>query len=64
MRDKRNGLRPVTAKRYKEELKGYFHCFGQEGNLEEGVGTYATIELEDGTVTQVDAYNMKFDDVE
>ena len=64
MRESRNGLRPITATSYGEELKGYFHCFGQEGNLEEGIGTYATIELEDGTVRQVDAYKMKFDDVE
>jgi hypothetical protein len=64
MREKRNGLRPITAIRYKDELKGYFHCFGQEGSLEEGIYTYATIELENGTITQVDAYQMKFDDVE
>lgn len=64
MREKRNGLRPVTAIQYTKELKGYFHCFGQEGNLEDGIGMYATIELENGTVTQVDAYQMKFDDVE
>lgn len=64
MRKARNGLRPVTAVVYQKELKGYFHCFSQEGSLEEGIGTYATIELEDGTVRQVDAYQMKFDDVE
>lgn len=64
MRQARNGLRPVTAILYQEELKGYFHCFSQEGSLEEGIGTYATIELEDGTVKQVDAFKMKFDDVE
>jgi hypothetical protein len=64
VREKRNGLRPVTAKRYNDILKGYFHCFGQEGSLEEGIGMYATIELEDGTITQVDAYQLKFDDVE
>lgn len=63
MREKRNGLRPITATRYNESLIGYFHCFGQEGSLEEGIYTYAVIELEDGTVTQVDAYQMKFDDV-
>lgn len=63
MREARNGLRPVTAISFQEELKGYFHCFSQEGNLEEGIGTYATIELEDGTVRQVDAFKMKFDDV-
>ncbi|MEH7126336.1 hypothetical protein V7122_13155 [Bacillus sp. JJ1532] len=64
MRKARNGLRPVTAISYQQELKGYFHCFSQEGSLEEGIGTYATIELEDGTVRQVDAFKMKFDDVE
>jgi hypothetical protein len=62
IREIRNGLRPVTAIRHQKEVKGYFHCFGQEGNLEDGIGIYATIELEDGTVTQVDAYKMKFDD--
>jgi hypothetical protein len=64
MLEKRNGLRPITAKRYNDILKGYFHCFGQEGSLEEGIGMYAIIELEDGTVTQVDAYQLKFDDAE
>ncbi|MDQ0268901.1 hypothetical protein [Cytobacillus purgationiresistens] len=64
MREARNGLRPVTAISYQKELKGYFHCFSQEGSLEEGIGTYATIELEDGSVHQVDAFQMKFDDVE
>jgi hypothetical protein len=63
-REPRNGLRPVTAKHYNQLFIGYFHCFGQEGNLEDGVGMYATIELEDGTVIQVDAYSMKFDDIE
>lgn len=64
MRNPRNGLRPVTAKQYSKELKGYLICFNQEGNLEDGIGLYAAIELEDGKVTQVDAYNVKFDDVE
>lgn len=63
VRGSRNGLRPISATNYKEDLKGYFHCFSQEGSLEDGIGLYATIELEDGTVTQVDAYQIKFDDV-
>lgn len=64
MRNPRNGLRPVTAKQYSKELKGYLICFNQEGNLEDGIGLYAAIELEDGSVIQADAYNVKFDDVE
>lgn len=64
MRKSRNGLRPITATRNTETLVGYFHGFAHEGSLEDGIGVYATIELEDGTVTQVDAYRMKFDDVE
>lgn len=64
MRESRHGLRPVTALQYKKELKGYLICFNQEGSLEDGIGLYAAIELEDGSVTQVDAYNVKFEDVQ
>lgn len=56
-------LRPVTAKLYNKEFKGYFHGFVSEGNLEDGIGAYAIIEKEDGSITQVDAYTVKFEDV-
>ncbi|ASV67595.1 hypothetical protein [Cytobacillus kochii] len=56
-------LRPVTAKLYNQEIKGYFHGFVQEGSLEDGIGAFAIIEKEDGSITQVDAYTVKFEDV-
>lgn len=62
-RERRNGLRPVTAIQFNKEIKGYLICFNQEGNFEEGIGLYAAIELEDGSVTQVDAYKVVFDDI-
>jgi hypothetical protein len=64
MRLPRNGLRPVTAKYFNKTLEGYFHCFCQEGSNDEGIGTYAIVELEDGTVRQLDTCHLKFDDVE
>ena len=67
-REPRNGLRPVSIAKYmvpKEEwVKGYLHKFTTEGNMENGIESFAIIELENGEVTQADAYNIKFDDVE
>jgi hypothetical protein len=63
-REPRNGLRPVTAVLYGDKyVTGYFHMFCPEGSTEEGIGAFATIELEDGKVTQADAYRIKFEDV-
>lgn len=43
MREKRNGLRPVTLRESEKTIiRGYFHCFCQEGSLEDGIGMYAT----------------------
>lgn len=63
-RNSRNGLRPITAQNYGKPLVGYFHCFCQEGSFEQGISTCAMIELEDGSVHQIDAYHFKFDDVD
>lgn len=62
-RDSRNGLRPVTVKTGKKEIQGYLINFNQEGGLEDGIGLFAAVELEDGYVAQYDAYQIKFDDV-
>lgn len=64
MREKRNGLRPITVIINKVEVKGYFHCFVQDGSLEEGIAPYAIIEEEDGKVNQVFVDKLKFDDIE
>lgn len=64
MREPRNGLRPVSTTLYGVDFEGYFHGFSQEGSLEDGIGTYATVELEDGRVMQFDAFKIKFDDIE
>jgi hypothetical protein len=64
-RESRNGLRPVTVIHAGQgiEIKGYLINFNQEGNLEDGIGLFAAVELEDGSVGQFDAYGIKFDDV-
>lgn len=63
-REPRNGLRPVTVKMiYHDSFTGYFHMFGIDGDTQDGMGTHAVIELEDGKVTTVDPTNIKFDDV-
>ena len=63
-RNSRNGLRPITAQNYGKPLVGYFHCFCQEGSLEQGISTYAMIELENGSVHQIFATSFKFDDAD
>lgn len=63
-REKRNGYRPVIVKDNNEEIKGYLICFNQESNIEEGIGLFATVEIEDGSVHQFDAYKTRFDDIE
>jgi hypothetical protein len=63
MREKRNDLRPVLISWNGENVKGYFHCFCQVGNVEEGIEQYALVELEDGTVIQPFAHGIKFEDV-
>jgi len=55
-------LRNITYRINGETYRGYFHCFGQEGDLQDGIGMYATIEKENGEVIQVDAYQIKFED--
>lgn len=60
----RNGLRPVTAKTHNEKyVVGYFHGFFSEGSTDDGIGTYAVIELENGKIDQFDAFKIKFEDV-
>lgn len=67
MREPRNGLRPVTVtirEPKRKAFEGYFHCFSQEGDVEEGIHLYATVELKDGRVLQIEPQHMKFEDVE
>lgn len=68
MRQSRNGLRPVTIAKYMVDEskweKGYLHKFVTEGSMDGGIDSYAIVELENGTVTQGDAYRIRFDDVE
>lgn len=63
MRENRMGLRPVLINWNNKDVKGYFHCFCQVGNIEEGIDHYAMVELEDGTVIQTFAHGIKFEDV-
>lgn len=63
-RKSRNGFRPVTVWEHGELIQGYLICFNQEGNLEDGIGLFAAVELENGQVSQYDAYHVKFDDIE
>ncbi|MGL4358601.1 MAG: hypothetical protein ACRCSY_07890 [Cetobacterium sp.] len=70
MRESRNGLRPVTLKigdgrgKIVDYKKGYFHCFVTTGNQENGLYATAIIEMEDGTIKEREAIEVKFDDVD
>ena len=65
MRKSRNGLRPVLVKSdLGEVIKGYLLKIGQEGSIEDGINQVALIEEENGFVSQWNAYNIKFDDIE
>lgn len=61
MRERRNDLRPVIVN---ENIKGYLLHIGQAGNFESGIDQVALIEEENGRVSQWNAWNMKFDDIE
>lgn len=63
MKESRNGLRPVTIKEQGVEHIGYLINFNQEGNLQDGIGLFAAVELETGEVYQFNAYNVRYDDV-
>lgn len=63
-RSPRNGYRPVSIHiANMPDEYGFLICFGPEGSLEEGISTFATVELMDGSVWQYDAYKIRFDDV-
>lgn len=64
MRERRSGLRPVTAKENGKAYVGYFHGFSQVGDMDEGFETLAIVELKDGSIAEVRLVEMKFDDVE
>lgn len=62
MREKRNGLRPVTVGRSNE--KGYLHYIGQTGNAEDGFDVVALVEMKNGELCEYSAHGLQFDDIE
>lgn len=59
LRKSRNGLRPC---RYKGR-EAYFHYFSVVGDQERGLLIAAIIEYDNGSVEEVDACRIKFEDV-
>ena len=59
LRKSRNGLRPC---RYKGK-EAYFHYFGVVGNQEEGLLNVAIIEYTNGSIEEVDACRVNFEDI-
>ncbi|NGP45991.1 hypothetical protein G4V62_13915 [Bacillaceae bacterium SIJ1] len=64
MKERRNGLRPVTVTKIEGKIEGYFHCFAHEGDLDDGIGVFAVVERKDGSITTPEAHLIKFEDVE
>ncbi|WP_438521766.1 hypothetical protein [Clostridium sp.] len=60
----RGNLRPVKVVQYgRVVLEGYFHCFGNSGNIQDGFYTTAIVEHGDGAITEFIADEIIFTDV-
>ena len=64
VRDQRNGLRPISINEGDlQGQKGYLIQFAQINTVMDGACFIALVELEDGSVAQVKATEIVFDDI-
>ena len=53
-------LRKVLVKDNNKEVEGWLHYFGQVGDVNDGIGIVAIIELDNGEIKEFDAHGIKF----